>query len=229
MDGEQSAVVEVRSLQMLPIIYSASMIQARREGRKTQTRRVFTYRHWADRIGMHEMQSVYPDGGGNWIWWTHDSPEHAAKTLAYYPNGEGVRCPYGRPGDTLWVREGHALVPASMYRHRTDIVQTSNPTNPEEVCIYRAEWEQDASAILWRSPIFLPRWAARDVSRVTHVQPGRLQAITEADALQEGCESRDAFAHVWDAIHRRAPESQWAQNPWIWAITHPYAGQTSGE
>ena len=79
----------------------------------------------------------------------------------------------------------------------------------------------------WRSPMFMPAWAARDFITITDVNLGRLQDITEEDAKAEGIEPiykttkagyiwtphgyRDGFINLWDSINPKYP---WASNPW---------------
>ena len=67
-----------------PILFSAPMVRAILEGRKTQTRRVIKCNH------AHVMWNpIVVNGYGGWC------DEH----------GQPTPCPYGKPGDRLWVRE----------------------------------------------------------------------------------------------------------------------------
>jgi len=71
-----------------PILFSSAMVRAILEGRKTKTRRVL-------RPQPHEKlaDTVHYDratGGAMW---------------ASFHGDHGVFCPYGIPGDRLWVRE----------------------------------------------------------------------------------------------------------------------------
>lgn len=81
----------------------------------------------------------------------------------------------------------------------------------------------------WRSPMFMPAWAARYFRRIKEVTPQRLQDITDEDALAEGVtvigctEVNDlsrgkfihAFAALWDSIYGKGA---WDRNPWVWRI-----------
>jgi len=128
--------------------------------------------------------------------------------------GEAAQwCPYGHPGDLLWVRETFAKRYADAER------------DPADGIVYRV----DGGCVIeprWTPAIHMPRWASRITLRITDVQVQRLQEITESDAAAEGCcttwddypkQNREAFAELWDKINgKRAP---WASNPWIWAIS----------
>lgn len=142
-------------------------------------------------------------------------------------------CPYGVPGDRLWVRETHLLDPpidgtwpsvGDTFASVDDIPDRYR--TPEHV-IYRAscEWSGEQQARWrWRPSIQMPRWASRLTLEVTDVRVQRLQDISEDDADAEGvhpCEgaltARLALAMLWDSINqKRAP---WASNPWVWAVT----------
>jgi hypothetical protein len=88
-----------------PIIFSGDMVRAILEGRKTQTRREIKPQPDTGITMGHQ------DGAGGWIFWTGPvAVDMAAFTREAYPNGGGFLCPYGKPGDRLWVREALRLV-----------------------------------------------------------------------------------------------------------------------
>lgn len=122
-------------------------------------------------------------------------------------------CPYGQPGDLLWVRE---------------TVWIESDGTP----VYRADgefldgWTQ--RGLRWRPSIHMPRWASRLTLRVTGVRVQRLQEISCADAACEGmgfhgCMGipgdkewlRMHFQQLWEDIN--GVES-WGANPWVWVI-----------
>jgi hypothetical protein len=82
---------------------------------------------------------------------------------------------------------------------------------------------------LWRSPLFMPRWASRITLEVTDVRVERLQSISEEAARAEGvdplewsggpanADARAAFHELWDRINGSVGRS-WNDNPWIWAL-----------
>lgn len=141
--------------------------------------------------------------------------------------GHYAPCPYGQPGDVLWVRESYC-------RGYFD-----GGTNG-----YKADWTRVAAEYVkepkWTPSIHMPKEAARIWLRIKDVRVERLNAISEADAIAEGVEEvisewcvgygnynlkgDDApyydnpvhsFQSLWQAIY--GPES-WAVNPWVWVI-----------
>ena len=177
-----------------PILFSGQMVRAILDGRKTQTRRIVKnatgpfWNHSGYRIVMRD---------GFTFWETHGG----------IPNeyGPAFACPYGKPGDRLWVRETWA--PAEW-----------PPTGPPAV--YRADEGMFASR--WKPSIHMPRWASRINLEVVSVRVERLQDISEEDALAEGItlvergtSPVDQFNKLWESIN--GPGS-WEANPWVWVV-----------
>lgn len=109
-------------------------------------------------------------------------------------------CPYGGPGDLLWVRETFRQAYRSAEYH------------------YRADADEPEATGCWRPSIFMPRAACRLFLGVVSVRAERLQDITEEDVEAEGLSAvtKDAFAHGWDKINsKRGP---WASNPMVWRV-----------
>ena len=180
-----------------PILFSGPMVRAILAGTKTQTRRV-----------VKPQTAILTDA--------------TARSIGIQPpareNPPVIPCPYGAPGDLLWVRETHAIVPASAYRcsREEDGSPVPHRVSPdgEEWAVYRAGWSR-SDPHRWRPSIHMPRWASRLTLRVTDVRVERLQAISEADARAEGVASVAEYAALWDAINGAG---SWAANPWVWAI-----------
>jgi len=201
-----------------PILFSGPMIRALLAGTKTQTRRV-----------LREQPMLFVGGEGVTDEGGTPVPRQPA-IINLYGNVKVQSCPYGAPGDRLWVRE--TWVPDPVYE------------NEQRVC-YRAT-AADEACDKWKSPLFMPRWASRITLEVTNVRVQRLQDISEEDASSEGVATgeqvsarlvvtgldgktttskgtvvdfthRGAFCRLWDSINGdRAP---WASNPWVWAIS----------
>lgn len=198
-----------------PILFSAAMVKAILEGRKTQTRRLVNPPAWA-------LPNPHRDQWGNWFWLhddTRPNEEHLyAKTWprSNVPIGSnpGPGCPYGQPGDELWVRETWA--------RDWEVGENSRGEIPAAM-FYRAT-DELPSGLRWNSPIFMPRWASRLQLVIRDVRVQRLQEIEEADARAEGVEvtvrengALEPLRRLWDSINsKRAP---WSSNPWVWAIT----------
>lgn len=151
-----------------PILFSGPMVRALFAGRKTQTRRVLRDQQPIDLgAGMHGAHlSRRP---------VHDHGKHVGHRMA------PVVCPYGVPGDRLWVRE----------TWREDRQAHEEPDREGELYgyLHRADPdEKDSKRHPWRPSIFMPRIACRLVLEVTDVRVERLQDISEADAIAEGIE-----------------------------------------
>lgn len=212
-----------------PILMSAPMVRALLDGRKTQTRRVVKPRHdW-------HVDEVPDERGVFRPWPVFESYVYAE------PETIEVPCPYGEPGDRLWVRETWA----------------PNEMAVGESTLYAADGRPpygNLSVSRWRPSIHMPRGLSRLTLEVTGVRVERLQDISEEDAKAEGITERvvaeghnfyprrfgapgvpcvnsfgeksegehfhhkavDAFRSLWESIN--GPES-WAANPWVWAIT----------
>lgn len=196
-----------------PILFSAPMVRAILDDTKTQTRRVVKPRK--DRYIGCELAPGELAGEVN--------------------NGEFANCPYGRPGDRLWVRETWAYDDEDgeiLYR-ADDIDATRNWDQQKH--------ESGLSKYKWRPSIFMPRVASRITLEITEVRVERLNSISEADAIAEGLirapygwwsgregssspTPQGAYALLWQDIN--GPES-WSANPWVWVIefTTPAAGR----
>lgn len=207
-----------------PILFSGEMVRAILDGRKTQTRRVVTHRrYWC----MEERDDGSP--------WPFFDPYVYAE-----PEAIEVPCPYGEPGDLLYVRETHAIVPASAYRcsREDDGSPVPHRVSPEGVpwvncwAIYREGWTRSQPSH-WRPSIHMPRWASRITLRVTGVRVERVQDISTDDAFWEGVEDchedghddcfygtagpRCSFRRLWD--HINGPRRYgWDANPWVWVV-----------
>jgi len=174
-----------------PILFAAPMVRAIISGAKTQTRRVMMSIGAGSRMPAANPSRTATDGR----WWTH-------------PNG-WERCPYGVPGDRLWVRETFAEFPL-----------------PGDF-VYRADHDERFPAELtWRPSIHMPRRASRLTLAVTGVRVERLQEISEHDARAEGIQplqmdcgsALPRFEGLWESINGKRPRCSWSDNPWVWVI-----------
>ena len=146
--------------------------------------------------------------------------------------------PYGQPGDRLWVRETHYIDEGSQYFYRA----TGGYSQHKEI-----DEAHGNAPLVWAGPwkpsIFMPRRASRITLEIVNVHVERLQDISEADAIAEGCQmdrnfpsdgdfpaeiphesgigmvgwdcARDWYADLWEDING---PSSWSMNPWVWVI-----------
>lgn len=184
-----------------PIIFSGPMVRAMLGHRKTQTRRIVK-----PQPASHQGKIEWSDHNPGW-WIVQGDVSNTWSR---------VRCPYGVPGDRLWVRETWTKV--AVHPDGGGVVgYRADPAHAEIYKDYR-----------WRPSIYMPRWASRLTLEITDVRVQRLQEISEEDAMAEGCERvpkpimpdstyRLCFERLWQSINaKRAP---WASNPWVWAVT----------
>lgn len=194
-------------------MFSAPMVRAILGGQKSQTRRVV-------KLPSGHMWAVPADYDGQIIYKGAHNEFHNE-----FPVDE-LKCPYGRPGDRLWVREAWAHDAESLEQCRAshEDAMGGGAYGP----YYRAT-EVAPDTLRWRPSIHMPRWASRINLEVTGVRVERLQDISGADALAEGIKERGTYPHDSDpeeidrTEYRRLWESingsgSWAANPWVWVI-----------
>ena len=198
-----------------PIPFSAEMVRAILAERKTQTRRVIKPQPWVDNMGNARWKDRNFGQSANHV-------PHIKALASPIPCSDTKRvlCPYGKPGDLLWVRE--AWRAPSQY---DDWPPSRIPPSVEVQYIAddRAPWISR-----YRSPRFMPRWASRITLRITDVRVERLQDIREDDARAEGCDPvihedgaidcgtrKTTFARLWNRING---PGAWDANPWVWVI-----------
>ena len=184
-----------------PIPLSTEMVQAVLNLLKTQTRRT---------RGLKEFN----EDPTNWICgdlYINESGELIAPF--YHTNREkerNIKCPYGKPGDLLWVKETFALS-STRWRYKADSDWTF-------------EEKEMGEHARWKSSRFMPKAAARIWLQIEEIRVERLQDITYQDILQEGMPKPlgdysspvDWFETLWAKIN--GPGS-WDANPWVWVIT----------
>jgi hypothetical protein len=195
-----------------PILFSGEMVRAILDGRKTQTRRVVKGLEYVGGAGLEHEPCSYglEDQYGDY----HTLPCACPPQFHQHT----IRCPYGQPGDLLWVRETWNKCTACNYTDRPDGV------------LYRADGIRSAHP--WRSSIHMPKWACRIWLRVTDVRVERLQKISTIDAKAEGVDAismedvprqatwsqRDDFAQLWDRLNAKRGFG-WDVNPWVWIVS----------
>lgn len=201
-----------------PILFSGPMVQALLAETKTQTRRVA--KEFAGRDDLDNLRR--------------------------FPNQNG--CPYGGPGDRLWVREAFRF-PASLDHLSPSVCGDKAldagyrtpwaPTQFDADSSRTGEWRgfdtppEETRLGKLRPGIHMPRWASRITLEITGVRVERLQDISDPDALAEGCSHNDmlhgdrlasVYARLWEKIN--GPGS-WAKNPYVWVVEFKRVQQAS--
>lgn len=140
-------------------------------------------------------------------------------------------CPYGQPGDRLWVREAWRA-PGSC-----DHLPPRSISDCEAVRFMADEVVgADPGFGKGRPGMFMPRWASRITLEITAVRVERLQDISEADAIAEGLfqdtagrwttysateaakehlSPVQAYRDLWEQINGTG---SWDANPWVWVL-----------
>jgi hypothetical protein len=193
-----------------PILFNGSMVRAILSGQKTATRRV------AKPVKHPDLGNIYTPGALV----LENEPKHVIDRA----------CPYGQPGDRLWVRESFADLRGTGIEHRPD------PAGPLQRYAFAADSPPGSASdearkdfgVKWKPSIHMPRIACRLLLEITAVRVERLQDITRGDAMAEGCPfpnlNGDAigrtdpvgwFSALWESIN--SAES-WAANPWVWVV-----------
>ncbi|MEC7798100.1 MAG: hypothetical protein VX755_12365 [Pseudomonadota bacterium] len=204
-----------------PILFSGPMVRALLDGRKTQTRRIVKPQPHHGPVG--QMVNL---GGPDWA---IDDGDLSGQW----------RCPYGVPGDRLWVREAWGL---NDYQFERGPIPKARPLQLDDNVLCYAATEDDAeirNELRWRPSIHMPRWASRLTLEITDVRVQRLQDISDRgqpnDCIAEGVFADDfassagdwlergfssiekaRFHDLWTSINGAA---SWAANPWVWAVS----------
>ena len=200
-----------------PILFTAPMVRAILEGRKSQTRRIVKVQPPTEGYTLSTLiDTTGPRRNiGKHHWLKNDGFKVIDGSQPYFS------VPYAI-GDRLWVKE--------TYCYHDDLAR----------CLYKAD---GINSLKWNQSIHMPRWASRITLEITGVRVERLQDISEDDAVAEGieivgakynlnpyknymigrtgemdmhcsCASR-SYQTLFDSIH--GPGS-WEKNPWVWVV-----------
>lgn len=224
-----------------PILFSAPMVRAILEDRKTVTRRPvkggqIPTEDTSIPVGDRQRWSAIGQRDPRYGFCVFGSTEaECARELEEY-----APCPYGKPGDRLWVRETTEADYANgavLSRYAAD----------REPVLYAGcgDPEYNGSVAHWNYPrrsrpsIHMQRWASRVLLEITAVRVERLQDISEEQARAEGVRlmrddsgtwvsregpgklvtpwptAKEAFSDLWNSIN--GPNA-WDANPWVWVV-----------
>ncbi|HBP0867029.1 TPA: hypothetical protein L5R06_001386 [Pseudomonas aeruginosa] len=215
-----------------PILFNDQMVRAILEGRKTVTRRA------VKGLQIPTEDKTTPHEGLRWsaLGQRHlrygfnvfgSTEEECAHELARC----GI-CPFGKPGDRLWVRETWGLQVRSYGGGAGEFI-VYRATNPD--AIYCRSSEGREYPVKWKPSIHMHRHSSRILLEITAVRIERLQDISEEQALAEGvrgepCDharqacadigcwgdtAKGAFGFLWESLNG---EGSWVANPWVWVV-----------
>ena len=199
-----------------PILCSGHEVRAILDGRKTQTRRI-----------VKPQPSEHVTGGTyNW---------NGPLPFMNMPIDCILdACPYGQPGDRLWVKEsGWIAKSKTAFIHTVGNENIAAPTSPGGTPYRRCP------------AVHMPRWVSRITLEITAIRVERLQDITEEDAIAEGIErqaggfvdytvksrsynqptAKASYSTLWDSTNAKSTAAAirgdahpWESNPWVWVI-----------
>lgn len=201
-----------------PIIFSAPMVRAILAGTKTQTRRI-----------VKPPPACVIESNG------------ICTSTADWPNA--IACPYGQPGDRLWVKETFAAfgrwetrfnaTKGRDERRFVDMTAECGHAHSFELSVVSGPRTAGATPA-WhiRTSLFMPRQASRILLEVTAVRVEKLKHCSESDARAEGVVIADrhmngygvgecyppavrAYRELWEQINGAG---SWEENPWVWVI-----------
>ena len=198
-----------------PMIFNTEMVRALLAGNKARTRRIVKPQPF--------VSDVFPS-------WVFPATKKEAKEGAglFYPNSKSsvlARCPFGKAGDLIYVREtsGEIIRQVGSTPHKKSVFKADSPNAVE----YYDCNGKPGPAVKWKPSIHMPRWASRLTLKINSVRVERIQDISEADAKKEGisflrnapdCDEtlteKQLFGFLWDSVY---PES-WNKNEWVWVI-----------
>lgn len=216
-----------------PILFSAPMVRAILDGRKTMTRRILKWDGLPDAPPTEKFCTK-----GEPAWQETCDPGY---WIGCDTNGTTIfaRCPFGVPGDRLWVREKYTVAEVCGEGVGNFFIVFEDEWGPGDLCANEPKPKELRPAPFSLRPgvhpsIHLPRSVARLTLEVVSVRVERLQEISVEDAKAEGVEEHDddgvtyygpfgkghvcavsAFAILWEEIN--GPGS-WSANPWVWRI-----------
>lgn len=218
-----------------PILMSAPMIRALLSGAKNQTRRIM-------KVQPEEGGYVRVNGDN---WNVCLAPDHykdiqdiAWKTQGTHHVSHILKCPYGKIGDRLWVRETWAVSCAYDSYPPRDLT-------PHAGSVWYAAGGgfdfENGERGRTRSSMFMPRWASRITLEIAEVRVHRLQNISDDDCIAEGIgyvpqlgimracgwqdysgntvgflSPRDSYRSLWESING---SGSWGLNPFCWCVS----------
>lgn len=228
-----------------PILFSAPMVRAILAGTKTQTRRIVKPQPQPNGgAGLHPVRP-YRTPAGDWNW---------VLSATGMGTGDPFPCPYGQPGDRLYVRESVRAADLDDFSRAVEYladgacIQVASAEDIESEAFGR--WEKlnsyrsnDAALDGGKTvpPMHMPRWASRIDLEITGVRVERLNSISEDDCFAEAPPLLDypwppgsygvteggpmrAFQKLWESINGAG---SWGANPWVWIVEFQRVDQRS--
>lgn len=137
-------------------------------------------------------------------------------------------CPWGSPGDILWIKEKFAI--------ECPYGPPEGCDNPDHVWPWYGEPAREMFTAPWRPAITMPHWASKRELRVLKVRVEQVESISEIDAQKLGWFyqghnlhhvydpvtmdiARQWFRSVWDTVYGEEGWGlPWGIGPWAWFV-----------
>lgn len=190
---------------MKPIIFNSEMIKAVLDGRKTMTRRI---------IKPQPDKRIVQFGKANGTGWKE--PLWQGMTGGGFddccPVGDWIKCPFGKVGDELWVRESFvegrimSVYRPPNYAYEANMY-TNSRTNPQKIHV----------DFKWKPASCMPREASRITLEIKDVRIERVQEIGDVkdDKIWKDIFWIEDFIILGNSIY--GPDA-WDRNDWVWVV-----------
>jgi len=196
-----------------PIIFKPEMVQAILDGRKTVTRRIVKHKELVNHKNF----------------WSYVGPKWEEYEFYNHRNSyhQTFKCPFGVPGDRLWVREAwKTLVIRDELKPSELPIPSESRYSPIEYLAGGTNIDYANSLAdlgKYRHARFMCRWMSRINLEVVSVGVEKIQSITKGDCIAEGMTGLEdvhagwhqSYAELWNSIN--GPDS-WDINPWVWRV-----------
>lgn len=218
-----------------PTLFATDLVQKILASEKWETRRPL------------KPQPVWIESRRGWEWRKQGAEAFWYGRHPPEPNEEfwAAKCPLGRPGDLMWVRETWAHTHESLDALRSEVEDIMAPDRSHGP-YFRADGVHEDTGLTWRPSIHMPKWLCRLATPIVEVRVERLQDITEAGATAEGvteaqgcdheplgcsaiscwgADRRSEFGWLWNQLYAKDAKMphdasstglSWHDNPWVW-------------
>jgi hypothetical protein len=212
-----------------PILFQGAMVRALLDGSKTQTRRICKNQPYSNgsHFDGHEIlchNDYLPPSA-----MLMDAKGYTTSNM----EGWEAECPYGQPGECLWVRETFLDTQGTGIEHRDESGLRHRYAFAAD-CVPGSYGDQARKdyGLKWKPSIHMPRAASRILLEIVSVRVEQLQGISEKDARAEGVMIEDrhmagycageflppsirAYRDLWVSINGAG---SWDDNPWVWVV-----------
>lgn len=197
-----------------PILFNGSMVRAIQENRKRVTRRPLIPQPKMEFSGKLVNSLNYSE---DWMWAGFGNPNDPR----YW------KCPYGKIGDLLWLRETWCKFEPEHYIDTKYAYRANTDADGDEI---RREYIRCGYPYQWKPSIHMPKEAARIWLEITDLRVERLQDIGPVGVAVEGFTSyvsnpllactdlKQQWIDSWDAIYADRGYG-WEINPWVWVTS----------